>query len=158
MAAHDRSEPDWRSARRSRLLPAKAPQVNEDASNRTHHPFQKSPLSRLSPHAFARRLVLPHRQSDQWLLLPEKALRDKGRYLSSSRSCRIRPGGKPHRNTIAHNRGKLRNPSRRNYGVITKDSPEIVFVRENFILHWQEHACGINQVNNGKRAFKCDSL
>src|SRR5439155_25097088 len=64
----------------------------------------------------------------------------------------------PTGNTIAHNRGKLRNPSRRNDGVIAKDSPEIVFVRENFILHWKKHPSGIDQVNNGKRAFECDSL
>src|SRR4029077_18927767 len=38
------------------------------------------------------------------------------------------------------------------------DPAKIVFIRKNFVLHWQEHAGRIDEVNERKRTFKCDPL
>src|SRR5581483_9086658 len=42
--------------------------------------------------------------------------------------------------------------------VIAKDAAKIILVRKNFILHWKKHTCGIDKVNNGKRALEGDAL
>src|SRR5205823_10337462 len=42
--------------------------------------------------------------------------------------------------------------------VIAEDATEIIFVRKNFILHRQEHAGRIDEINDRQRAFKSDAL
>jgi len=53
---------------------------------------------------------------------------------------------------------ELRNPSRGNDRIISKDAPEVVLIWKNFILHWQEYAGRIDQVNQWQIVFECDSL
>src|SRR4029453_10502231 len=62
------------------------------------------------------------------------------------------------RDAVAHDCGKLRNARGGNHGVIAKDATEIIFVWKNFILHRQEHASRIDEINNRQRAFKSDAL
>ena len=97
-------------------------------------------------------------------------------YLSDScfdqrRTCQIQTASLRHQNFVAENRqvsaardaithdgSKLRDASRRNDGVVAKDAAEIIFVRKDLILHWQEDASRIDQVNNRQGTFKRDAL
>ena len=60
--------------------------------------------------------------------------------------------------TVAHDRGKLRNARRGNDRVISEDATKIIFIRKNLILHGQKYASGIDEINDGQRAFKGDPL
>ena len=64
----------------------------------------------------------------------------------------------PARNTVPHDRRELRNSRRGNDRIISKDPAEIVFVRENLVLHRQKNAGRIDQINNWERTFESDSL
>ena len=59
---------------------------------------------------------------------------------------------------VSHDGGKLRNPGRGNDGVVAEDPAEIVFIGKNFVLERQKNSGGINEVDDGQRAFERDSL
>ena len=61
-------------------------------------------------------------------------------------------------NAVAHDRGKLRNARGGDNGVVAKDPAEIVLVGKNFVLHREENAGGIDQINDRQCALKCDAL
>ena len=52
----------------------------------------------------------------------------------------------------------MRNSCGRDDGVVAKDAAEIVFIGKDFILHRQEDAGRIDEVNYGQGAFKSDAL
>ena len=59
---------------------------------------------------------------------------------------------------VAHDGGELRNPRGGDDGVVAEDPAEIVFVGKNFVLHRQENAGGIDQINQRQRALEGDAL
>ena len=54
------------------------------------------------------------------------------------------------RNTAPHNGRNLRNPLRRQPGVVPEDAPKIVLIGKNLVLQWEENSRGINQINEGQ--------
>ena len=87
------------------------------------------------------------------------------------RACEIQPAPLRHQDlvaqhrqigaagdAIAHDGSELRNPSRGNDRIISKDAPEVVLIWKNFILHRQKYAGGIDQVNQRQIVFECDPL
>src|SRR6266496_937559 len=60
--------------------------------------------------------------------------------------------------TIAHDGGELRNASRGNDRIISKDAPEIVLIWKDFVLHRQKYAGGIDQIDQWQIVFECDPL
>ena len=59
---------------------------------------------------------------------------------------------------VAHDRGELRDARGGDNGVVAKDPAEVVLVGKNFVLHREENAGGIDQINDRQCALKGDAL
>ena len=59
---------------------------------------------------------------------------------------------------VAHDGGVLRNARGGDDGVVAEDAAEVVLVRKNLVLHRQEHASGVHQVDQRQVALKGDAL
>ncbi len=65
---------------------------------------------------------------------------------------------RPPRDAVAHDRGDLRDAPRRQDGVVAEDPAEVVVVGEDLVLHRQEHARGVDQVDQGQAVPAGDLL
>src|SRR5690554_2029938 len=58
----------------------------------------------------------------------------------------------------AHNDGDLGDTNGRHSGLVVEDAPEVVAVREDFVLPWQVGAAGVDQVDAGQAVGFSDFL
>jgi hypothetical protein len=99
-------------------------------------------------HHFAGRRLDQRRaaEKDRALILDDDRLVAHRRHVGATGGARAEHGG------------DLRNALGREIGLIEEDAAEVLLVRKNFVLHGQEGAAGIDQIDAGQPVFHGDFL
>ncbi len=120
-------------------------QMIDDAGNARMHIGAAEVFGR---HDFAGRRLDQRRaaEKDRALVLDDDRLVAHRRHVGAAGRART------------HDGGDLRNALRRQVGLVEEDAAEVLLVRENLVLHGQEGAAGIDQIDAGQAVFQGDFL
>ena len=109
-------------------------------------------------HICAAQLLCAHLLAGSRLHQRRPAQEDCPRPLHNHRFVAHRRHVGPARGAASHHRGDLGNPRAAHPGLVVEDAPEVVHIREDLVLHRQECAAGVHQIETGQVVFQGDLL
>src|SRR5438309_163924 len=101
-----------------------------------------------------RRYVLPGRSLHEWRPADEDrpGAADDDRFVAHRWDVCASCGAR------AHHSGDLRDSLRRHLRLVEEDPAKVLAVREDLVLQWQKSPTGVDEIQAGKPALRCDLL